>query len=1275
VSAVTLLRNLLARRILLLDGAMGTMVQQHRLDEASVRGSRFRDHGHLVRNDIDLLVLTRPDLISSIHHAYLEAGADIIETNTFGGTAIAQADFGLEAVVYELNVEAARLARAAADTWTGRTPARPRYVAGAMGPTNRTLSISPDVNNPAYRATTFAAVRAAYREQVRGLLDGGVDLLLLETVFDTLNAKAAIAGIHDEFEARGVDVPLMISATIADRSGRTLSGQTLDAFYVSIQHASPFSVGLNCAFGARQMRPYMAELSRLAGEYVSCHPNAGLPNAFGEYDEAPPETAALLRDFADSGFVNIMGGCCGTTPAHIRAIREAIDGVTPRKSGLGTRDSGLGTRDSGLGTRDSGTAGQQPPDPGSRTPEPGSRVPDPEKFTQFSGLETLTVRPDSTLIVVGERTNVTGSKRFAAMIANEQYLDATAIALEQVRGGANILDINMDEGMLDSEAAMTTFLNVVAAEPEVARLPFMIDSSKWSVIEAGLQCVQGKAIANSISLKEGEEEFLRKAAIVRGYGAALVVMAFDERGQADTAGRKIEICERAYRLLTGRLGYKPADIIFDLNILAIATGLEEHNFYAMDFLEAAKLLKITCPGIKICGGVSNLSFAFRGNTAVREAMHSAFLFHAIKAGLDMAIVNAAQLTVYETIPKDLLEHVEDVIFSRRPDATDRLVRFAATVAGGSATPVADAAWRSTSVDKRLEHALVHGIADFIEQDVDEARRALSRPLDVIEGPLMNGMRVVGDLFGSGQMFLPQVVKSARVMKKAVACLLPYFEEEEARSEVKGRKSKVLLATVKGDVHDIGKNIVGVVLGCNNYDVIDLGVMVSADRILQAAVDERADLIGLSGLITPSLDEMVFVAREMKRRAMSVPLLIGGATTSRQHTAVKIAPEYEEHPVVHVVDASKAVDVVARLLDPSQRVDFDATNRADQDRLRVQYSALKRRPLVPFAEAASRRLALKWTPSAIAEPAFTGSRVLDVGLADIVPYIDWTFFFAAWELKGRFPAILEHPQYGRAARELFDNARALLDRIVSGRLIRACAVYGFWPAATDGDDIVVFEGSDPLTQHDSGGLTPIARFPMLRQQEQMADGVPYLSLADFIAPIESGVTDYIGAFAATAGLGADALAAAYEQEHDDYHAIMVKALADRLAEGAAEWLHQRARCEWGYGADEQLTQSDLLAEKYRGIRPAFGYPACPDHTEKRRLFDLLGAERAGLGLTESFAMTPAASVSGLYIAHESAKYFSVGRVGRDQVDDYARRKGFSPAEAERWLRPNLAYEPL
>ena len=965
--------------------------------------------------------------------------------------------------------------------------------------------------------------------------------------------------------------------------------------------------------------------------------------------------------------MNILGGCCGTTPDHIRAIREAVDGLAPHQlPGSGTRDSELGMVPSS-----SNPESQVLSDPGSRISNPG--------FTQYAGLEALTIRPDSNLIVVGERTNVTGSKRFATMIANQQYLEASAIALEQVRGGANILDVNMDEGMLDSEAAMTTFLNVVAAEPEIARLPFMIDSSKWSVLEAGLQCVQGKAIVNSISLKEGEDDFLHKARVVRRYGAALVVMAFDEQGQADTAGRKIGICERAYRLLTDRLGFNPTDIVFDLNILAVATGLEEHNYYAMDFLEAARVLKVTCPGVKICGGVSNLSFAFRGNTVVREAMHSAFLFHAIKAGLDLAIINAAQLTVYETIPKDLLEHVEDVIFNRRPDATDRLVRFAATVSGNASTQGPDLTWRELGVEKRLEHALVHGIVEFIDQDVEEARCALPRPLDVIEGPLMSGMRVVGDLFGSGQMFLPQVVKSARVMKKAVACLLPYFEEEERQSKDKGQASKakprILLATVKGDVHDIGKNIVGVVLGCNNYDVIDLGVMVPADTILQAAVDQGADVIGLSGLITPSLDEMMFVAREMERRKMHVPLLIGGATTSRQHTAVKIAPEYNDHTVVHVIDASKAVDVVARLIDPAQRLELDASNRTEQERVRTQYAALKRRPLLPWPEASKKRLRLDWTPSTLAEPSFTGARVLDVDLNDLVPYIDWTFFFAAWELKGRFPAILEHPHYGKAARELFDNARTLLDRIVSERLIQARAVYGFWPANSDSDDVVVFDPGLGIRESGLAVPTELTRFPMLRQQEQMADGTPHLSLADFVAPIDSGHADYIGAFAATAGLGAEVLARQFEQELDDYHAIMVKALADRLAEACAEWLHQRARRDWGYGLDEQFTQADLQLEQYRGIRPAFGYAACPDHSEKQRLFDLLGAERAGIALTESFAMTPAASVSGLYFAHEEARYFSVGRVGRDQVHDYARRKAASISEVERWLMPNLGYEPV
>jgi 5-methyltetrahydrofolate--homocysteine methyltransferase len=1218
------LERLLTQRVLILDGAMGTMVQQHKLDEAAVRADRFRNHPVALQNNIDLLVLSRPEIISTIHHAYLDAGADIIETNTFASTAIAQADFNLESLAYDLNVAGARLARDAADVWSDRTPDRPRFVAGAIGPTNRTLSISPDVNNPAFRADTFARVRDAYREQVRGLIDGGVDLILLETIFDTLNAKAAIVGMLDEFEARGVDLPVMISATITDRSGRTLSGQTLDAFYVSISHVRPLSVGINCAFGAGLMRPYVAELSRIAGEYVSCHPNAGLPNAFGEYDEAPEETARLLREFAQAGVLNIVGGCCGTTPAHIRAIADAVKDLPPR---------------------------QRP-----------TRA---ERFTEYSGLETLTIRPDSSFIVIGERTNVTGSKRFANFVADGKYLEAAAVALEQVRGGANILDINMDEGMLDSEAAMTTFLNVIATEPEIARLPFMIDSSKWSVLEAGLACVQGKAIVNSISLKEGEEEFLRKARFIQRYGAAVVVMAFDERGQADTAGRKIEICERAYRLLVG-IGFNPLDITFDLNILAVATGLEEHNYYALDFIDAIRVLKLTCPGVKICGGVSNLSFAFRGNDAVREAMHSAFLFHAIRAGLDMGIVNAGQLAVYQEIAPDLLAHVEDVIFNRRPDATERLVQFAGSVKGGGTSRTFDLAWREGSVNERLSHALVHGVIEFIEQDVEEARRALPRPLDVIEGPLMDGMRTVGELFGAGKMFLPQVVKSARAMKTAVACLLPYMEEEQTGANGKGQRPKVVMATVKGDVHDIGKNIVGVVLGCNNYEVVDLGVMVPADRILQAAIDQGADLIGLSGLITPSLDEMVFVAREMERRQMTTPLLIGGATTSRQHTAVKIAPEYASQPVVHVEDASRAVDVVSRLLSVTGRETFKLDVKADQARVREQHAALKRRPIVPWPDATRNRLVAVSSAEGLATPSFTGSRLVDIPLETIIPYIDWTFFFAAWELKGRFPAILEHRQYGAAARELYEHGTVLLERIRAERLLTARGVYGFWPAHVDRDDIVVCAADDPAREQ--------LRFNMLRQQEQQPEGTPNLSLADFIASRESGLRDYIGAFAITAGIGAEALAVAFERQNDDYQAIMVKALADRLAEASAEWLHATARSDWGYGSSERLSHEDLIAERYRGIRPAFGYPACPDHSEKHKLFALLEAGRAGITLTESCAMAPAASVSGLYFAHPKARYFTVGRVGRDQVEDYARRKGMNLTEAERWLRPNLAYDP-
>jgi 5-methyltetrahydrofolate--homocysteine methyltransferase len=1073
---------------------------------------------------------------------------------------------------------------------------------------------------------------------VRGLIDGGVDLLLLETIFDTLNAKAAIVAILDVFEERGVQLPLMISVTITDRSGRTLSGQTLDAFYTSIRHAQPFSVGLNCALGAREMRPHIAELARIAETYITCYPNAGLPNAFGEYDELPDETATLLRDFAASGFVNIVGGCCGTTPDHIREIARAVEKLPPRV-----------------------------PSPETRAPSPESRAP---RYSQFAGLETLTIRPDSNFQMIGERTNVTGSQRFARLIRAGRYADATAVALEQVRGGANLIDVNMDEGMLDSEQVMTEFLKYIATEPEIARVPTMIDSSKWSVILAGLTCVQGKPVVNSISLKEGEDEFLRKAAIVRRYGAGVVVMAFDEQGQADTIERKVAICQRAYALLTERAGFDSTDIIFDPNVLAIATGLDEHNAYAINFIEATRIIKATCPGVKVSGGISNLSFSFRGNDIVREAIHSAFLYHAIKAGLDMGIVNAGQLVVYEDIPSELLEHVEDIIFNRRPDATERMVDFAATVKGAGKKRELDLSWRAGPVESRLSHALVHGVVEFIEADVEEARQQYARPLDIIEGPLMDGMKVVGDLFGAGKMFLPQVVKSARAMKKAVAYLEPFMQaEREARMAAGGvaetaSKGTIVLATVKGDVHDIGKNIVGVVLGCNSYRVIDLGVMVPCDRILKAAVDEQADLIGLSGLITPSLDEMVFVAKEMDRRRIGLPLLIGGATTSKQHTAVKIAPEYGQS-TVHVLDASRVVDVVSNLLSDKQRPDFERANRELQAHLREQHSARRDRPLLPYERALANRLKIDWAAETLPEPRFIGRRELSgVPLEDIVPYIDWTFFFSAWELKGRFPAILDHPQYGHAARELYDNGRELLDRIVAEKLLVASAVYGFWPAASEGDDIAIY-GDRARTEE-------IACFNMLRQQEAVADGKPNLSLADFVAPRASGKADYIGAFAVTAGLGAEELARRFEREHDDYNAILVKALADRLAEALAASLHATARAEWGDASP--ATPEEVIAEAHRGIRPGFGYPACPDHSEKFKLFDLLDARAAGLDLTDHAAMTPAASVSGVYFAHPAARYFSVGRIGEDQILNYARRKGQSIEDVERWLGSNLAYEP-
>jgi 5-methyltetrahydrofolate--homocysteine methyltransferase len=1246
----TTLHEQLAKRLLVLDGAMGTMIQRYKLSDADFRGDQFRDHPNEQKGNSDLLVLTRPDVIGAIHREYLAAGADIIETNTFTSNAIAQADYGLESFVYDLNRAGARLAREAADEWTAKTPERPRFVAGSMGPTNRTLSISPDVNNPAYRAVTFDQMREAYEEQVSGLIDGGSDILLLETIFDTLNAKAAIVAIENVFEARGLRLPLMISVTVTDRSGRTLSGQTLEAFYLSIRHAKPFSVGINCALGARDMRPYIDELSRLAECYVSSYPNAGLPNAFGEYDEKAPETGELLRDFAASGFVNIVGGCCGTTPDHIAAIGSAVSGLAPRAL---PQTSWLQTE---AGSRDNA---------GSRKPEAASR----DTFTRFSGLEALVIRPDSNFQMIGERTNVTGSARFARLIKSENYAEAVSVAAEQVRNGANLIDVNMDEGMLDSEQAMTTFLNYIATEPEIARVPVMIDSSKWTVLQAGLKCVQGKSVVNSISLKEGEEDFLQKARTVQRFGAGVVVMAFDETGQADTIQRKVEICQRAYKLLVEEVGFDPTDIIFDPNILAIATGLEEHNDYAKNFIEATRIIKESCPGVKISGGVSNLSFSFRGNDVVREAIHSAFLYHAIEAGMDMGIVNAGQLVVYEDIPKDLLEHVEDIIFNRRADATERMVTFAESVKGTGSKKEADLAWRDQPVEKRLAYALVHGVVDYINADVEEARQQYAKPLDIIEGPLMDGMKIVGDLFGAGKMFLPQVVKSARAMKKAVAVLLPYMEEEKRLAESEGRgglqpaRSKILMATVKGDVHDIGKNIVGVVLQCNNYDVVDLGVMVPAAKILDEAIAQKADIIGLSGLITPSLDEMVFVAREMERRRFTIPLLIGGATTSPQHTAVKISHEYSQ-PVVHVLDASRAVDVASSLLG-DKRDEFDRANRVQQETTRQKYAGRKEKPLLSIQQARANRFRYDWDNHEIASPWFVGLRYFeDVDLAEIAKFIDWQFFFTAWELKGRFPTILDDPKVGKAARELYDNAQALLKRIIEERLLVAKGVYAFWPANTVADDIIVYK-DDSLREE-------LARLPMLRQQEVIADGRPNRSLADFIAPKESLVPDYIGMFAVTAGLGAEALAKQFEADHDDYNAIMVKALADRLAEAFAEYLHAQARKDWGY-EKETPSNEELVAEKYRGIRPAYGYPACPDHSEKFKLFDLLDARKLGIDLTEHAAMTPAASVSGLYFSHPEAKYFNVGRIDRDQLEDYAKRKGEAVEVTERWLASSLAYE--
>jgi 5-methyltetrahydrofolate--homocysteine methyltransferase len=1199
VTRIDALKDLLAERIVVLDGAWGTMFQNAKLAPEDYVGDRFGEHDRDVAGDPDVLNLTRPDLVLDVHRRYLAAGADITTTNTFTATSIGQADYGLESYVREMNVAAATLARQAADEAGGK------WVAGSIGPLNVTLSLSPKVEDPAYRAVTFDEVKDAYAEQISALAEGGVDLLLIETIFDTLNAKAAIAAAQEV----APELPLWISVTIVDLSGRTLSGQTVEAFWRSIEHAHPLVVGVNCSLGATEMRPHVAELARLAGTYVAAHPNAGLPNAFGGYDETPETTSRLLGEFAGSGMVNLVGGCCGTTPEHIAAVAAVVDGVAPRA------------------------------------------VPAEEPATRFSGLEPFAIGPDTGFVMIGERTNVTGSAKFRRLIESGDFQAATEVAVEQVRGGANLLDVNMDADLLDSEQAMTTFLNLIATEPEVARIPVMVDSSKWTVLEAGLKCVQGKGVVNSISLKEGEEEFLDRARKIMEYGAGAVVMAFDEQGQADTADRKVDICARAYDLLVG-IGFAPTDIVFDPNVLAVATGISEHNGYAKAFLDALPRIKERCPGARTSGGISNLSFSFRGNDVVREAMHSAFLFHAVTAGLDMGIVNAGQLAVYQDIPADLLELVEDVLFDRRPDATDRLVSFAATVGGKGTQRVVDLSWREAPVAERLSYALVHGVVDFIEADTEEARQQFDRPLEVIEGPLMDGMKIVGDLFGSGKMFLPQVVKSARAMKRSVAYLEPFMEAEKAAALAAGTtpagrqgQGKVVMATVKGDVHDIGKNIVGVVLGCNNYEVIDLGVMVPAAKILDTAVAEGADAIGLSGLITPSLDEMVSVAGEMQRRGLKLPLLVGGATTSRQHTAVRIAPAYDG-TTVHVLDASRVVGVVSDLLNPARAEALTTANRTEQDRLREQHATRTQRPLLPYGHAVANRETVDFGD--LPTPSFTGLRRVAPSIAELREMIDWQFFFLAWELKGKYPAILDQP----VARELFDDGQELLDQIIADGSFTASGAYGIWPASAHGEDIRVGEHC----------------FPMLRQQTLKHAEEPNRSLADYVAP----EGDHLGAFAVSIQ-GADTLARSYEEAGDDYRSIMVKALADRLAEAFAEWVHLAARRAW-FDPSEDTPLAELHAEKFRGIRPAMGYPASPDHSLKKELFELLDASALGMGLTDSYAMTPAAAVSGLIFAHPASRYFTVGRLGRDQVEDYAKRRGLPLAEVERWLRPNLDYDP-
>ena len=1232
MNSTAALQDLLKRRIAILDGAMGTMIQRYKLGEADYRGQRFADFAHDVKGNNELLVLTQPQIIQEIHEQYLAAGSDIIESNTFGAQRIAQADYHMEDLAYEMNVAAAKLARAACDKYS--TPDAPRFVAGAFGPTPKTASISPDVNDPGARNITFDELVAAYLDQARALHEGGVDLFLVETIFDTLNAKAALFAIDKFFEESGVRLPLMISGTVTDASGRILSGQTVEAFWNSVRHAKPMTIGLNCALGAALMRPYIAELSKICDAAICVYPNAGLPNPMSDtgFDETPPITSSLLKEFAEAGYVNIAGGCCGTTPAHIKAIAEQVKTVAPRVP------------------------------------------PAADHKLRLSGLEPANVDETSLFVNVGERTNVTGSKAFARMILNNQFDEALAVARQQVENGAQVIDVNMDEAMLDSKAAMVRFLNLVAGEPDIARVPIMIDSSKWEVIEAGLKCVQGKAIVNSISMKEGEAEFLRQARLCLRYGAAVIVMAFDEQGQADTFARKTEICKRAYDLLTQQVGYPPEDIIFDPNIFAIATGIEEHNNYAVDFIEATRWIRQNLPHAKVSGGVSNVSFSFRGNDPAREAIHTVFLYHAVKAGMTMGIVNAGMVGVYDDLDPELRERVEDVVLNRRPDATERMIEFAGTLKAGGAKEEQNLEWRQDAVEKRLSHALVHGITQWITEDTEEARQKVEksggRPIHVIEGPLMDGMNIVGDLFGAGKMFLPQVVKSARVMKQAVAHLIPYIEAEKARLGDLKPKGKIVIATVKGDVHDIGKNIVSVVLQCNNYEVVNMGVMVPCQKILDTAREEKVDIIGLSGLITPSLEEMANVAKEMQRQGFTMPLLIGGATTSRTHTAVKIAPGYTNGPTVWVPDASRSVTVCSNLLaeDEVARRKYLDELSAEYDKTRAQHAGKKGPELITLAEARSNAFKTDWKATVPPAPAFVGVKHLkNYDLAEIAAHIDWAPFFQTWDLAGSYPKILDDAVVGSEARKVLADAKEMLKKIVEGRWLQANGVFAIYPANSIGDDIALYANEKRET--------PLMTWHGLRQQNKKPTGNPNLCMSDFIAPPESGVKDYLGAFAVTAGLGVDKRVKAYEEKHDDYNAIMLKALADRMAEAFAELLHKRVRREmWAYAKDESLSNDDMIAEKYRGIRPAPGYPACPDHTEKAALFGLLSAPTIGIELTESFAMMPASSVSGFYLAHPQAQYFAVGKIGRDQVEDYAKRKNMAVADVERWLAPNLGYEP-